>query len=253
MITKEVTNLTYPQIGDATSHHLPARDTVEQASPWERLALGSGIVAAGLVLSAAALFISFIVPQMPPLDAPAAQAAQFYAKMSQSAIYRLVSYLGEAQMPFLILFFSGLFGVLRRAEGSSGPLAVAVMAAGMTLAIIAPLAIMIEDNLLLNAAAAGADPLVVRSFDGLGPLAFALSGFPQAIVLAGTAALILSRQLAPRWIGWLGFILAGLSLIGTGTLEIHALFPVAALAMLLFRLWVLALSIALLRSSQTAG
>ena len=46
MITKEVTNLTYPQIGDATSHHLPARDTVEQASPWERLALGSGIVAA---------------------------------------------------------------------------------------------------------------------------------------------------------------------------------------------------------------
>ena len=156
MIAKEVTNLTYPQIGDTTSHRLPAPDIVEQASPWERLALGSGIVAAGLVLSAAALFISFIVPQMPPLDAPAAQAAQFYAKMSQSAIYRLVSYLGEAQMPFLILFFSGLFGVLRRAEGSSGPLAVAVVAAGITLAIIAPLAIMIEDNLLLNAAAAGA-------------------------------------------------------------------------------------------------
>jgi hypothetical protein len=44
-----------------------------------------------------------------------------------------------------------------------------------------------------------------------------------------------------------------LSLIGTGTLEIHALFPLAALAMLLFRLWLLALSFALLRNTQAAG
>ncbi|MBI1877399.1 MAG: hypothetical protein HYR94_04070, partial [Chloroflexi bacterium] len=105
-----------------------------------------------------------------------------------------------------------------------------------------------------GAAAAGADPLVVRSFDGLGPLAFALSGFPQAVVLGGTAALILSRQLTARWIGWLGLVLAVFSLIATGTLEIQALFPVTALAMLLFRVWILALSIALLlRSSRTVS
>lgn len=225
---------------------------VEQPFAWERFALASGIVAAMLVLTGAALFIGFIVPQLPPLDAPAAEAATFYARMSESAIYRLVSYLGEAQMPFLILFFAGLSGILRRAEGSSGTLTVAIVASGIALAIIAPLAIMIEDNLLLNTAAAGADPLVVRSFDGLGPLAFALSGFPQAIVLGGTAAFILSRQLAPGWIGWLGVILAALSLLATGTLQIHALFPATALSMLLFRLWILALSIALLlRSSQS--
>ncbi|MBI1877174.1 MAG: hypothetical protein HYR94_02890, partial [Chloroflexi bacterium] len=114
--------------------------TVEQPSPWERPALASGIVAAALTFAATALFIGFIVPQLPPLDAPAAEAAAFYAQMSHNAIYRLVSYVSEAQMPFLLLFFAGLSGVLRRAEGSSGPLTLAVVAAGIALAIIAPLA-----------------------------------------------------------------------------------------------------------------
>src|SRR5689334_23780717 len=88
----------------------------ETTSRWERLALASGAVAAALYLAGAALFIVTVAPHLPPLDAPAAERAAFYAQQSHSLIYRLVSYLGEAQMAFLILFFGGLFGLVRRVE-----------------------------------------------------------------------------------------------------------------------------------------
>lgn len=249
MINTEIKTISNQPIEGIARMSAPATpEIIERPSVWDRLALTSGIVAAILPLAAAAVFITFIVPTLPAMDAPAAQAALFYDEMSRNALYHLVSYLGELQMLFLLPFFGGLYGLLRRAEGGSGTLAVTVFAAGVILAVISPLTIMIEDRLLLSTAAAGADPVVVRSFDGLGPLSFALGGFPQAIVLAGTGVLSLSKQLAPRWIGWLGFVIAVFSLIGTGTLTMVAFFPVAALAMLLSKVWLLALSIALLKN-----
>jgi hypothetical protein len=226
-----------------------ARTVPEQASRWERLTLASGAVAAALYLAGAALFIGFVAPHLPAMDAQPAVQAAFYAEQSRSIIYRLVSYSGESQMAFLILFFGGLLGVLRRAERGAGSLATAVFAAGCAIAVITPFAILLEDHLLLGFASAGVDPLIVRSFDGLGPLSFALSGYPQAVVLAGTAAL-LWRQI-PRWISWLGIAVAVIGLISTGTPMMVELFPFAALSTLLFRVWLFALSIALVRRSGT--
>jgi hypothetical protein len=160
-------------------------DTVEQPSPWERVSFIGGMVASALTLLAAVLFITFITPSMPPLDAPAAQAAAFYAAMSDNFIYRSVSYLGEAQMIPFMLFVGGLFGVLRRAERGSGALATAVLIAGSLLSVITPIAIMLEDHLMLGFAVAGVEPTIVQSIDGMGPLAFALGGFPQVLLLWG--------------------------------------------------------------------
>jgi len=189
---------------------------------------------------------------MPAIDAPAAQQAAFYAQQSENLLYRLVSYFGQAQMAFLILFFGGLFGVLRRAERGSGGLAAAVFVAGSAIAVITPLAIMIENHLLLGLAAAGADPVIVRAFDGMGPLSFALSGFPQAVVLGGTAAILVSQRLIPSWIAWFGVGVGVLGIVGTGTLVSADLFPFAALSTLLFRIWLLALSVALVHSTRLA-
>lgn len=217
---------------------------------WERIALAGGAVAAGMFLAGAALFIGFVAPEMPAIDAQATEQVAFYALQAHNPIYRLVSFLGEAQMPFLLLFFGGLLGVLRRAERGEGALSTAVFAAGIAIALIAPLAILIEDHLLLGMATLPIDPLVVRSFDGLGPVAFGLSGFPQALVLLGTAAL-LGRQL-PRWITWLGLLTAALCLVASGTPAVSQLFPFAALSALLFRVWLLALSITLARRAGSA-
>jgi hypothetical protein len=230
------------------THH----DITEQPSPWEGLTLASGIVAGALQFVFTAIFVALILPDLPPLDAPAAQAVAFYAQQSHDPVYRLTSYLVEFQMVFLMLFFGGLFSVLRRADGGSGALAAAIFAAGIALAVITPLADMIEDHLLLGLAADGADPVTARGFDGMVPVSQALSGFPQAVVLCGTAALILARRLAPRWLAWLGFALGALSLAGTGMLMGMALFPLPMLVTLLFNLWILALSVALLRGTRSA-
>lgn len=40
---------------------------------------------------------------------------------------------------------------------------------------------------------------------------------------------------APRWLGWVGFILGTLAIVGTGTLVVRpSLFPITALGTLLF-------------------
>src|SRR5215510_5102781 len=123
MITKENTNVAgQPTAG--TVRPIPrlatAGNTGDQPSFWERPAFIAGIMVGVLQIAATALFIAFIVPTLPPIDAPAAQFAAFAVKQSHNVIYGLTSCLIEAQMLFLVLFFSGLFGVLRRAEGGSG-------------------------------------------------------------------------------------------------------------------------------------
>jgi hypothetical protein len=237
-----------------TSNLIQGQQTVkelEQSSRWERMTLASGIVAAALFIAATAIFIGFIAPGMPPIDAPAEEFASFVAESSRSVPSALFSYLSAAQTTFVVLFFGGLFGVLRRAEGGSGALATAVFAAGLAIAIITPLATMIETHLLDGFALGGVDPAATKAVDGIAPLSLALSGFPQAVVLGGTAALLLSRRFVPRWLGWAGLALGALSLVGTGTLVVGpSLFPITALGTLLFWIWILALSVALLQRSD---
>jgi hypothetical protein len=211
-----------------------------------------GMLAAIFHIAFLAIFIAAIAPGMPPMDAPAAQAVAFYAEQSRSPAYLLVSYLFQAQILFLPLFFGGLFGAMRRAEGGSGALAAAVFAAGIAIAVISPMVEMIEHHLLLGLAAAGGDAVIVRGFDGMAPVSFALCGFPQAVVLGGTSALLLSGRLGPRWLGWLGAGLAALSLVATGTLITPDMVFFGMLVALLFKLWILALSVALLARARVA-
>ncbi len=231
--------------------HAPAADArTGGASRFDRLSFASGVAAAALYLAGAALFIAVIAPELPAFGAPAPERAAFYARMARDPLYRGISFVGELQMLPLLLFLGGLRGVLARVEGGSGALSSTVFGAGVVLAVVTPVAILFEDHLMLGFATAGVDPVIVASIDGLGPLSFALGGFPQAVVLCGTAAILLPARLMPRWLGWFGVGVAVLTLAGTGTLLRGALFPLATLSMLLFRVWILALGVVLLRRSR---
>ncbi len=203
-------------------------------------------MAAGLYLMGLIIFLTFVIPPMPPIDAPAAQAAAFYAEQSRGLSYRLASYLAQAELPFLALFFGGLYGVLRRAEGGSGSLAAAIYAAGIAISVILPIVILVENHVLLGLAAAGGDPVTVRAFDGMIPVAYGLSGLAQGLVVSGTAAL-LGRRVGPRWLPPFATSVTGLSLVGSATLVSTVVFPLAALATLLFHLWMVTLSVVLLQ------
>jgi hypothetical protein len=111
--------------------HAPAADArTGGASRFDRLALASGIAAAALHLAGAVLFIALVLPELPPLAAPAPERAAFYARMARSAVYRGISFLGELQLLLLLPFFGGLRGILARAEGGSGSIASTVFGAG---------------------------------------------------------------------------------------------------------------------------
>jgi len=214
--------------------------------------IASGAIAGLLYIGSMALFIGLVAPHLAPMDAPATQHAAFYAQQARNPIYTLIRYLIMAQLAPLSLFFGVLFSRLRRAEGGNGAVAVAVLVAGVMTTLITPLVEMIEGHLLLGLAAAGGDPVVTRNFDGMTPVSFALSGFPQAVVLGGTALVLLHERSVPRWISWLALTFAALSLFSTGTLIAPSLFFVGTLSAILFKVWLIILSIALLRTPQPA-
>ncbi len=215
----------------------------------DRLTFVSGVLSSVAFLIGTILFIGVIAPKMPAFGSPAAQTAAFYAEMGRDAVYRSISYLGELQMMLLLVFFGGLLGRLRQAEGGSGAISFAVFGAGIALALIAPIAIFIEDHLMLGFAARKIDPVIVAAIDGLGPLSFALGGFPQTVILLGTALLLYREGVVPRPILWFGVAVALLGFAGTGALVRGAFYPVSAVAMILFRIWLLALSVALFRAA----
>lgn len=220
-------------------------NTHEMPSPWERPLLAGGIVAGACFLASMALFIGVIAPQMPPFEAEAATKSAFYARMAADPVYTWARLLIFAQLAPLALLFGGLFPVLRRAEGGSGALAGATIAAGLFGALLAPVAELVEGHLLLGLTAAGADPVIAIGFDGMTPVAFGLSGIPQFVVLAG-AGLLLGSRLVPRWVAWFGYLTALTGLLGVGVMFAQPFFAFGLLSAILYKLWLIALSVSLL-------
>jgi hypothetical protein len=228
----------------------PADATAALAAPirTERLALGSGLLFAAVQIAATAFMIYFFATTHPPVDASPAEAARGFA--DSAAMVATGTYLYVLQVPFWLVFLGGLAAVLRRAEGGDGCLTPAVLGAGITIAVTVSLGALVT-AVAPTIGLLGGDGAVVKALDGLTPLALALSGFPRAVLLGAIAVLVRRTRIAPRWIGWTGAALVLVSLASTATLVIPALFPVTALAALLFVAWVAALSVALLRRSST--
>lgn len=218
-------------------------------SPWERYALASGIAFALLQLLMMGVFGLFILPNLGAVDAPVAERAAAYVQFGDRL--RLGNYLLTLPTVFFLLFLGGLHAVLRRAEGGSGAFAMASVLSGAAMAMLWPLAGVISD-IGIDIARAGGDPATVSSLDAIAPYSLALSALPRTVLLVAGSAVLLQSGIVPRWLGWAGLTVGGLSLVGTATLATGALFPVLALSTLLFELWLIALCVVLLRSQRAA-
>ncbi len=216
-----------------------------QPSRWERRSLASGLLFVAVQIATIAFTAVFFATTHPPMDASPAEAARGFARAE--TMVAIGTYLYVLQVPFWLLFLGGLFGVLSRAEGGSGALAVSVLGAGIAMIVIASMGALIS-ALTPTIAQLGGDGATVKAIDGMTPLALALSAFPRAVLLSATSVVLMENRLAPRWIGWTGLALGLINLISTGTLVAPALFPFAAIGTLLFVFWIAALVVALLRS-----
>jgi len=217
---------------------------------WERLALASGIFFVAAQIATLAFNVAFFLTTHPPMDASPQETARGFAE--HATMVSIGTYLYVLHLPFLLFFLSGLFGVLRRAEGGSGALSVSALGAGIAMVVIASMGALIS-SLTPTIGQLGGDGATVKAIDAMTPLALALSAFPRAVLLGAVSVVLLEGRIAPRWIGWTGLALGVISLVSTGTLLAPALFPFLAVGTLLFLLWVLALTVALLRSGTRTG
>jgi hypothetical protein len=223
---------------------------VEEPSRWERLAIACGIGYGAIFFAGLAFLTFFVVPKFAPIDAPPEQHAAAWAEMGN--LSAVASYLLTLQIPFLLLFLGGLYAVLRRAEGGSGALAVSAFGAGVAMAMIWPMGLLVAE-IGTGVAVAGGDVVTAVEFDAMAPFSLALSAFPRAVLLFATSLVLLGSGLVGRWVCWLGFALALVSLLGTGMLVDGLVpFPISLLGTMLFVVWVLALSISLFRSAPKA-
>lgn len=210
---------------------------------WQRLGAASGIVYVLVILG----------PDLIPRDqsqevtittaqAMAQSCATVTAAQLTDAIYPITHILGYL---FFLLFLGSLWSALRRAEGGDGWLSAAAFGGGLV-----SLAIRLSSATVSLAAVhnscAGMDPQLWQVLtNDVGGAALFLSFFPLAVLSVACAVISIRFSALPRWLGWMSAVVAVALLTDgiAGTISARDV----GLSFLLFMLWILAASIALMR------
>jgi hypothetical protein len=211
---------------------------------WQRLGAASGIVYVVVILA------PDLIPRdqseeltMTAAEAIAQSCAITTAAQLTDAIYPITHILGYL---FFLFFLGSLWSALRRTEGGDGWLSAAAFGGGLV-----SLAIRLSSATVSLAAVhnscAGIDPQLWQVLtNDVGGAALFLSFFPLAI-LSVACAVVAIRFGAPlpRWLGWMSAVVAVALLVDgiAGTLYHRDFGP----SFLLFMVWTLAASIALVR------
>jgi hypothetical protein len=154
----------------------------------------------------------------------------------------LLELLGFALFPF---FLGVLWASLRSVEGDAAWLSATAFGAGLV-----ALAIKLGSGapILAIRANAGIDPQIERALIAMNDASFGITFLPLAVMLSATAAIVIRWGALPRWLGWVAAV-TGLGLLGALAAVVISPSPPewASLPMLLFLLWMVATSIALIR------
>lgn len=202
---------------------------------WERWS------ALGGALFAVLIAVSALMPGTPP-------------KTSDSA-GKIAEFVGAIATFALLWFLGSVWRVLRRAEGGEPRLTVVAILGAMFAAVIGAVgSILLAVLGIVGVAGAGrANNLrvlyIVATNVGLGVvlgLAVFLSAFSIVIVRTGVL---------PRWLGWVGLLLAPLSLVSTGALaSTHDVFAGTGVASFIgATLWLLVVSIMMFAGRGSAA
>ena len=204
----------------------------------QRWAALSGIVFVVLMLVGAAF-----VGDVPKGDASAQEIASYLTDSGNHTRNIIGAYLWVLGGLAFLGFVAGLRSVLRRAEGDPGTLSNLVFGAGVVFtavwsvsaATIASVAYAVEFS-----DARVSNPDLVTVLPSLGGLLLLLGGgFAGILLLAATSILIFRTGVLPRWLAWLGIIVA-----------VSLVFDVAYMNILPLVGWVLVASIAMLRRRE---
>jgi hypothetical protein len=143
----------------------------------------------------------------------------------------------------LIFFLARLWGLLRSAEGRSGWLSMAALGAGLVSVAVKLASFPLGTVGFYEARSGGLDPQLAATLIHANDISFVTTWAVDAVFLAATAATALRSGALPRWAGWSAALIAPAMLVGVATATSES----AQLPTALFLVWIVAVSIRLLR------
>lgn len=208
-------------------------------SRWERAAGIGGILFLVVVL------VSAFLPGEPPSTSDSArEIARWF--LDKGDEIRYAGFLGVIATIPLVWWGASLFRMMERANGNArlGVIAVVGLAVGAVAGCVGGV---MSAAAAIDAAILG--PGGVRIFFLLSVNLNAVIGVGSALVAGSLAATVLRTGVLPRWLGWLGALVAGLSVLATGVTAStrDAVFVLSFVGMLSFLVLVLAVSILMLQ------
>ena len=203
---------------------------------------------AGIAFVVLILVTAFLPGSPPKLSDSSAKITKFFVDKADEM--RIVTYVGGLATVAVLLWLGALYRVLRRAEGAA-QLSVSALAGGIIAAALTTTGGVVLGAVAILKLQNGIEPAGVRFFYVLGNMLVIAAGF-GVIVLIGATSLIVARTgIMPKWIAVLGLVDVLLWFVATGavtsTKDFVFYFSLAAFG--LFAIWVLSVSIMMLRSA----
>jgi hypothetical protein len=215
-------------------------------SSWQRLGAVSGILFFALVIA------SFFTPETPDEDDPTAEIA---SSLADDRTGHLVgAYIGGLAALLFLVFVVALWSRLRAAEVDRGPSTlVALGGVGSTVIILIANGAFFA---LVDAAEAGREPDAIRALFELDQTLFLGIGWTSAAFYLGAAVSSLATGSLPRWLGWIAAVLVVVFVVGFAGIfsesdQGGALGTIFFIGLAVNFLWILAVSIVMLRSTPT--
>lgn len=215
---------------------------------WEQIGALGGI--AFVILQLASQALIQVGGMEPAFDAQAAEIVDFFMNRDPG-LARAGAFLSVLSAIALLWFLGALWAALRRHEGEPAWLSLVAFGAGLA-----------GTATLLGAGGGGWELALLRLEEGLSPetarllfdqgnLNFATFGVTLAGMLLAASAVTLRDGGLPRWLGWLGLAVA------VGLLAVRAAWATDAgvkfLPYVLFWVWLIAASVALVRRARRGG
>jgi hypothetical protein len=215
---------------------------------WQRLGAVSGL------LFFVAVLASFFTPETPDADDATAEIVSSIA--DDRTAHLVTVYLQGIASLLFIMFVGALYARLRAAEIDRGP-SILVALGGLGSAII----ILISSGVflaLIEAADEGREPAAVRALFELDEVIFIVIAWTSATFYLGAALSSLTTGSLPRWLGWAAAALVVVFVVGFLGIfseddDGGVLGGILFIGILLNFLWILATSIAMLRSRPAAA
>ena len=206
---------------------------------FEQLGAAAGIVFVAMQIAAQTL-IQLSAPE-PAFNAPSAAIAAFFAAQN-SQLFFLGDYLSTLSMIPFLWFLARLWSTLRTAEGEPGWLSLVTVGSGLMLVAA------VTANSAWQAAVfrkdQGIDPQTLRTLFDQGNFSFANMWVFLGSLSLTTGVLTFTTRALPRWLG------VSAVLIAVGFLAARAVWASSGLVFVpftVFLLWLVAVSIVLLR------